>query len=119
MSGDVERERAWKRMGKGNGLRWQILRDIVAGLSLHGMTLEKSQDYLLMLRGVSWNTSRVMLIQLERMAALAQDKAPEGFYWSATEKGVTIFCRTRKHIPARIALAVCHTLNVKQEELHT
>lgn len=117
MSGDVEREIAWRRQGKGNGLRWHILRDVVAGLSLYGMTLEKTQDYLLMLRGVSWNTCRTMLIQLERLEAVLQDKSPEAFYWSATEKGVTIFLRTRKHIPARIALAVCRTLNVKKDEL--
>lgn len=119
MSGDVEREIAWRRQGKGLGLRWHILRDVVAGLSLYGMTMEKAQDYLLMLRGVSWTTSRKMLNELERLGAVNQDKAPEAYYWSATEKGVAIFCRTRKHIPARIVQAVCTTLNVSKDDLIT
>lgn len=113
MSGDGDREVAWKRTGKGNGLRWQILRDVVAGVSLYGMSLEKVQDYLLMLRGVSWNTSRTMLKELERMEAIEANQAENKvWYYSATPKGVTIFCRTRRHIPVRIARAVETTLNV-------
>lgn len=105
---DSEREFAWKKQGKGNGLRWLILRDIVAGLSLHPMSLEKCQDYLLMLRGVSWNTSRVMLQELERMSAIQQYKETgiQGYLYRATERGVTIFVKHRRNIPVRIARAV-------------
>lgn len=115
---DVEREIAWKRQGKGNGLRWLILRDIVAGVSLMGMNLETLQDYMLMLRGVSWNTSRVMVNELARSRSIEQIGGEDAgvFFWTATKVGVAVFCRTRKHIPARIALAVSITNDAKKSD---
>lgn len=114
----MEREVAWKRQGKGNGLRWLILRDLVAGVSLIGMPMEKVQDYLLTLRGVSWNTSRVMVNELARSRAIEQIKGEDAgvFFWTATKMGVSVFCRTRKHIPARIALAVSITNDANGSE---
>lgn len=113
-----DRELAWKRAGKGNGLRWLMLRDIVAGVAVMSMPLEKVQDFLLMLRGVSWSTSKTMVEELRRLGALEGNiveprtkEEPTRIYYSATARGVTIFLRTRKHIPVRLAQAVLTTMN--------
>jgi len=113
-----DRELAWKRAGKGNGLRWLILRDIVAGVAVTSMPLEKVQDFLLMLRGVSWSTSRTMLEELIRLGALEGNiieprtkREPTLIYYSATQRGVTIFLKSRKHIPVRLAQAALTTMS--------
>jgi len=110
---DVEdKELAWKRAGKGNGLRWLILREIVAGVAYHPMPLEKIQDFLLMLRGVSWNTSRTMLKELERQGSVEVIKEKDMHLYRTTKLGVNIFLRKRTLIPVRIVQAALTTMNV-------
>lgn len=113
-----DRELAWKRAGKGNGLRWLILRDIVAGVAVTSMPLEKVQDFLLMLRGVSWSTSKTMLEELGRAEFIEGNiieprtkRDPTRIYYSATPRGVTIFLKSRKHIPVRLAQAALTTMS--------
>lgn len=117
---------AWKRAGKGNGLRWLILRDIVAGVATMAMPLEKVQDFLLILRGVSWNTSRTMLNELERLGAVELNVTPDSStmkkdpyrtYFSATPKGVAIFLRKRSHIPAHLVQAAMITMSASLGEI--
>jgi len=109
-----DKELAWKRAGKGNGLRWLMLRDLVAGLSVYPMPMMKAQDYLLMVRGISWNTSRTMLTELERLGAVEQYEEPEykTTAFRTTARGVTIFLRRRTAIPARLVQAALTTMNV-------
>lgn len=113
-----DKELAWKRAGKGNGLRWLILRDLVAGLSVYPMTMMKAQDYLLMVRGISWNTSRTMIQELERLGAVECYQEPEfkTEAYRTTSRGVTIFLRKRLAIPVRLVQAALTTMNVSAFE---
>lgn len=115
---DQEREFAWKKSGRGNGLRWLILRDLTAGLSMSAMPSEKAEDFMVQLRGINWSTTRKMLQELERMGAIEQtrDEARLMYTWSATSKGVAIFCGKRTRIPVRIAQAAWTTMNVSPDE---
>lgn len=109
-----DKELAWKRAGKGNGLRWLILRDLVACLSVYPMTMMKAQDCLLLVRGISWNTSRTMLQELVRLGAVECYREPEyqTEAYRTTDRGVAIFLRKRSAIPARLVQAALTTMNV-------
>ena len=112
VSGDQEREFAWKRKGKGNGLRWLILRDLTAGLANYPMTQEQAEDFMIVLRGISWAKTRAMCEELARLGAIEKIKEEHAWFWRATDKGVAIFVGKRSAIPARIAQAVLTTTTV-------
>lgn len=108
-----EREHIWTQRGKGNGLRWLMLRDLIAGLALQSMITTEAEDYMTLLRGISWGKTRVFLTELERMKAIEQIQENGTWRWRATNRGVLIFCGgSRKAIPARIARAAWTTVNV-------
>ena len=50
-----ERQRlvAWEKTARGKGLRWRILRDVVACLRLHWMTFEELAHVMMRLRGLT------------------------------------------------------------------
>jgi len=100
---DVEKEIRWRRKAKGRGLRWMILRDIVAILSRRPLTSMEVQDLMILLRGISHKKSLELLEELKQAKALEQVRERDAFYWRATEIGVIAYLGTRQDTPAKVA----------------
>ncbi|MEE9403114.1 MAG: hypothetical protein V3V47_07955 [Desulfobacteria bacterium] len=104
---EQDREIAWTKAAKGRGNRWQILRDVVALLSVKSMNMMMIQDCMLKLRGTTRGKVREFLEDLERAKAIHQvtGKVRGGIVhgWSATSQGVSYWVGSRTDIPVRIA----------------
>jgi len=102
-----KKEKKWKKTGKGKGLRWLLLRDLCAILSLRPMSLNLIQDTMLLHRGLKRSTVRDMIDQLERTKSIEQiqDSVTASmvyWVWISTEGGVRFWIGSRKDIPASI-----------------
>lgn len=96
--------RAWKRKAKGRPLRWRILRDVVACVSLAWMTTEQVQNAMSRLWALKNKTTRDILEELEQGMAVEQKKhEKQGFMWGATESGVRFWVGKTSDIPALTA----------------
>lgn len=104
---EQEREMAWKKSAAGRGNRWQILRDVVALLSVKSMNMMMIQDCMLKLRGTTRGKVREFLEDLERAKAIhqvtGQLKGRTVHGWAATETGVRYWLKSRSDIPVRVA----------------
>lgn len=113
-----EKDVAWRKASKGRGLRWCILRDCVAILSLKALSLMHTQDLMLKLRGLTRNKVVELLDDLERARAIKQVSGSiQGITmhgWAATDEGVFYWLGSRKDIPAHIAQVVS-TLELAQQ----
>jgi len=121
--GLVEREerilRTWKKKAKGKPMRWRILRDIVACLSLASMTSSEIQISMRRLYALKNKTTRDMLEELEEEQAVVQWKKDESgpFRWRATPGGAEFWVESATFIPASIARVVETTLSVSASEV--
>ncbi len=103
---EQKRLRAWKKRAKGHPMRWRILRDGVAVLSLTSMTTSQFQIAMRRLWALKHKTARDLLEELEEEKAIIQEKHPSGGYrWGATETGVAFWIRSAKAIPAGVVEA--------------
>lgn len=106
MSDTREREVAWRKSAKGRGNRWQILRDVVALVSMNTLTNNQIQDAMLKLRGITRPKVNELIEDLNRAGALKQVAGTfqgiERWGWSATENGVNYWLGKRTNIPVRI-----------------
>lgn len=104
---EQDREIAWKKASKGRGNRWQILRDVVALLSVKSMNMMMIQDCMLKLRGTTRGKVREFLEDLERARAIHQVtgnlRGVTVHGWAATESGVKYWVGARGDIPVRVA----------------
>lgn len=114
--GEVDKIRAWKRNAKGRGLRWQIMREIVAVGSRLALTTSQAQDTMSLRRGLSHKKCLELLGELERSKAMEQLMDPKiGYYWVTTELGVLIYLAgKRQGIPVSV-VAEAVTLNSVRE----
>lgn len=94
--------RAWKRKGKGKGLRWQILREILAISSRFPLSTSHLQDCMTILRGMNRSTTWTMIQELEEAELMESGKSEKGPYWTITERGIDLFQIKRKAIPVGI-----------------
>lgn len=106
----VERQRlvAWEKTARGKGLRWRILRDVVACLRLHWMTFEELSHVMLKLRGLTRNKLREMLSELQETGDLDHvlDKRIQRWVYGATLQGAGFWINGTVGIPAGIVEAV-------------
>jgi len=93
--GGTETERlrlaAWNKSARNRGLRWRILRDLVAVCSLRWMTTSAVQDVMMHLHGLTHQKCLTMLGELERPGSIKQerDEKDQIFKWGSTPRGVT------------------------------
>ena len=114
---EVDKQIAWKRRGKGKGLRWLMLRDIVALLARQASTTMQVQDVMILHRGVSHPRTHVLLMELEQARAIVQELDPRlGYYWTARELGVSVYLGSRTAIPAGAAQELLSSVNVNVDE---
>ncbi len=106
----VERQRlvAWEKTARGKGLRWRILRDVVACLRLHWMTFEELSHVMLKLRGLTRNKIREMLAELQETGDLDHvlDKRIGRWVYGTTLQGAGFWINGTVGIPAGIVEAV-------------
>ena len=116
--GEVDKIRAWKRNAKGRGLRWQIQREIVAIGSRLALTSTQMQDTMSLRRGLSHKKCLELLNELERSKAMTQQVDPKiGYYWTATELGVSIYLAgKRQGIPVSVVQEAITLQSVSQSK---
>lgn len=106
----------WKQAGKGRGLRWLILREILSMCALAHWTTTELEDAALIGRGLSHRKTYEMILELERARCLEAFQTPVGQHWRTTEHGVNLFLGDMKLIPATIAQGVLTIRNVFDSE---
>lgn len=102
----TEREKsvAWKKRGRGRGLRWHIQREIVAFLSRKASNNTDVQAVMTMMRGISHKKTIELLRELETARCVMQEHdARMGYYWVATSLGVKVYLGDMTAIPLKIA----------------
>ncbi len=120
--GLVEQEerilRKWKGKAKGKPMRWRILRDIIACLSLASMTTSEIQICMRRLYALKNKTTRDMLEELEEEKAVVQRKKhkEDPFKWRSTPGGAAFWVESATFIPASIARVVEISVNVNDLE---
>jgi len=122
MSLSVEDERdkwvEWKRNAKGRGYRWILQRNLVAILSLKPLTNTEAQAMMSLKHGMSNATSYKILSELRHARALDQFLEAElGYYWRATDLGVSVYLGSRKAIPAGVARELLDLVSVNESEV--
>jgi len=97
-------ERAWRRRAKGSPMRWRILRDMVAVLSLQWMTTSQVQMAMRRLWALKNNTTRDILEELESEGAILheRDEKSKIFKWGASREGVNFWILGTENIPVGI-----------------
>lgn len=97
-------ERAWRRRAKGRPMRWRILRDVVAVLSLKWMTTSEVQMAMRRLWALKNNTTRDILEELQSEGAIIQEREEKTkiFKWGASREGVAFWILGTANIPAGI-----------------
>ena len=113
---EARKEGRWKRAGKGRGLRWLILRELVAMCCLRLWTTTEMEDAALIGRGLSHRKTYEMIHELERAKCLEVQIINSSPYWIATEHGVHLFLGSATAIPATLVLAVETIRNVFDSE---
>ncbi|GAI22996.1 unnamed protein product, partial [marine sediment metagenome] len=108
--------RAWKRRAKGRPMRWRILRDMVAVLSLAWMSTFQVQIAMRRLYALKNKTTRDILEELESEKAIIQerDDKTKMFKWGSTREGVEFWIGKTENIPASIVVVGATSACVKE-----
>lgn len=111
-------ERAWRGRAKGRPMRWRILRDTVAVLSLEWMTTSQIQMAMRRLWALKNNTTRDILEELESEGSISQerDEKDQIYKWGASRDGVKFWILGTENIPAGIVQVASTTGFVKKLE---
>jgi len=117
--GEVEKEniviRKWAKNAKGRPMRWRILRDVVACLSLAWMDTFQVQIAMRRLWALKPKTTRDMLEELEGEKSVTQEKSDAGGYkWGATPEGVAFWVGKTSAIPASTAVVASTSAYVNE-----
>lgn len=113
---EVRKQERWKKAGKGRGLRWLILREILSMCALAAWTTTELEDAALIGRGLSHRKTYEMILELERARCLEAFQLPHGQFWKTTDHGVNLFLGELKNIPAIIAQGVLTIRDVFDSE---
>jgi len=121
-TGEREKEegiiRRWKARAKGKPIRWRMIRDVVACLSLAWMTTSQIQIAMRRLWALKNSTTRDLLEELEQENSVLQAEAPKGgFKWGSTKSGRAFWVGQTKDIPASTALVASTSAFVSTSEV--
>lgn len=110
---EIERLRvkAWKKTGR--SLRWNLLREVLAVISLRWLTLSQVQDIMVGLQGLTHGKTLTLLSELERAGYAQQARDDEDKIWkyASTPRGAKWWLPKGDPgaIPAEIVEAVMTT----------
>jgi len=108
--------RAWRGRAKGRPMRWRILRDTVAVLSLGWMSTFQVQIAMRRLYALKNKTTRDILEELESEKAVVQerDDTSQTFKWGSTAEGVKFWIGKTENIPVSIVQVAVTSASVKE-----
>jgi len=114
----AQKERAWRNRAKGHPMRWRILRDMVAILSLGWMTTSQVQIAMRRVYALKNKTTREILEELEQGKAISQERDDKSqiYKWGSSRKGVAFWIGKTENIPAGIVEVAYLTLSVNESE---
>lgn len=115
---EAQRDRAWRAKARGHPMRWRILRDMVAVLSLGWMTTSQVQIAMRRIYALKNNTTRDILEELEQEKTVVQEKEDKSglFKWGSTSSGVSFWIGKTVNIPAGIVEVAYLSMNVNELE---
>ena len=110
---EQDKVRAWARKAKGHPMRWRILRDGVAVLSLGWMSTSEFQTAMRRLWALKNKTSRDLLEELEEEGSVIQEREErtKEYKWGATRSGVAFWVGKPINIPASVAQVALTIVN--------
>ncbi|GAI00383.1 unnamed protein product [marine sediment metagenome] len=120
MMSEREREticlRKWKKAAKGRPMRWRILRDVVAVLSLEWMSTFQVQIAMRRLWALKNKTTRDILEELEagRSVGQVKDEETQSFMWASTLTGVAFWIGDVDSIPVSIVKVAVTSASVNE-----
>lgn len=98
-------------------MRWRILRDMVAVLSLGWMSTSQVQIAMRRIYALKNNTTRDILEELQQEKSIVQEKDDSGmFKWGSTSSGVSFWIGKMVNIPAGIVEVAYLSMNVDELE---
>lgn len=117
--GETEKEegviRRWTQRGKGKPIRWKMIRDLMACVSLAWMDTFQAQVAMRRLWGLKPKTTRDLLEELELEGSVIQEKHDAGGYrWGSTKKGVDFWILKTSAIPATVAVVASTSVYVEK-----
>ena len=100
-------------------MRWRILRDMVAVLSLGWMTTSQIQIAMRRIYALKNKTTRDILEELEQGMAIVQerDDMTKIFKWGSSKEGVAFWIGKTENIPAGIVEVAWSSMNVSELEV--
>lgn len=115
---EAMRDRAWRAKARGHPMRWRILRDMVAVLSLGWMTTSQVQIAMRRIYALKNRTTRDILEELEQEKSVVQEKDDQSdiFKWGSTDSGVSFWIGKKVNIPAGIVEVAYLSMNVNELE---
>lgn len=115
---EAMRDRAWKAKARGHPMRWRILRDMVAVLSLGWLTTSQVQIAMRRIYALKNNTTRDILEELEQERSVVQERDDSGvFKWGSTLTGVSFWIGKTVNIPAGLVEVASLSMNVNELEV--
>jgi len=118
---DRMKVRAWKNKAKGKGIRWRMLRDLIATISSQWLNSYQIETSMIRLWGTKRKSTRDMIHELVGMGDVKQEKdtrEPYEMKYYMNQERVNFWFPTGglKAIPAGIAEAVAISKNVRRFE---
>ena len=112
---------AWKRKAQGKGIRWRMLRDLIATCSAEWLNSYQIETSMIRLWGTKRKSTREMINELVGMGDIKQEKdtrEPYEMKYYMDQERVNFWFPTGglKAIPAGIAQAVRISKNVRRLE---
>lgn len=106
------KELAWRKSRR--GLRWNLLRDVVAICSLRWMSTSEVQDVMMVIHGITRQKTLTLLHELERPKYVAQEKDDKDktYKWGSTPKGARAWFPM--HSPASIPAGIVEVVSISK-----
>lgn len=103
----------WAKAAKGKGLRWQMMREVLAISTIMPLQISYLKSIMTTMRGIKRNTTQDLLDELEQAGMIKQEVIPpmEGFCWIPTPLGQEMFQLAEDTIPAGIVQVVLTMTN--------
>jgi len=118
---DRMKVKAWKNNAKGKGIRWRMLRDLIATISTSWLNSYQVETSMIRLWGTKRKSTREMLNELVGMGDVLQEKDIQSpyemkYYMNQERVGFWFPLGGLKAIPAGIAEAVKISMNARLSE---
>lgn len=116
-----QKEKEWRNRAKGRGVRWRMIRDTLATVSVYWMTLSEVQTCMVRIWGLTRNKTREILEELAEMGDVQVKKDPSShnLLYKLKPERVVFWMGVRgvEAIPAGIVEVVETTMLVSKSEV--